>query len=49
MRRTVVCIAVLVTACQSARPASSASPASRASPTLLDVNATMVHIVDGDT
>ena len=43
MRRTVLCIAVVVTAC---RP--DAAPV-HAPPTALDINATMARIVDGDT
>src|SRR5215210_3264133 len=43
MRRIVLCIAVLVTACH----ADSASPTTIA--TALDVNATMISVVDGDT
>jgi micrococcal nuclease len=43
MRRTVLCIVVLTTACRAA------STPVVASPTSLEANATMVHTVDGDT
>lgn len=43
MRRTVLCIAVLATACHSG------SAPTATSPTALDANATVVRIIDGDT
>jgi micrococcal nuclease len=46
MRRTLLCIVVLATAC---RPGSAPVTASSAAPASLDANATLVHIVDGDT
>ena len=46
MRRIVLCIVMLVTAC---RPGSASVTASPTLPSALDVNATLVHIVDGDT
>lgn len=46
MRRTLLCIVVLATAC---RPDSAPVTASSAAPASLDANATLVHIVDGDT
>jgi micrococcal nuclease len=49
MRRTVLCIAVLTTAC---RPGSTAAPPSsdlEPAPTALQTNASVARIVDGDT
>jgi micrococcal nuclease len=49
MRRTLLCIAVLTTAC---RPGSTATPPSSTfepSPTALQTNASVARIVDGDT
>src|SRR5258706_1454848 len=46
MRRTILCIAMLVSACNPGSPASSGSPPAS---TLLVANATMARIVDGDT
>jgi micrococcal nuclease len=43
MRRTILCIAVLATAC---RPGSTPAPTS---PTALHTNATMLRVIDGDT
>ncbi len=46
MRRALFCIVVLATAC---RPGSAPAGTAPASPASLDANATVVHIVDGDT
>lgn len=46
MRRTLICIAVLATACRASQPASS-KPAT--TPTTLGINATMISVIDGDT
>jgi micrococcal nuclease len=43
MHRVLLCIAVLATACRSGSPSTSTTP------TALEVNATMVSVVDGDT
>ena len=47
MRRTLVCIAVLATACRSASQPAPSNPA--AVPAALANNATMISVVDGDT
>lgn len=49
MRRTVLCIAILTTACHDAGAQSSTTSSAGASSETLEANATMVRIVDGDT
>ena len=46
MHRTLLCIAVLATAC---RPGAAPAATSSSTPTALATNATMVSVVDGDT
>ena len=48
MRRIVLCIAVLTTACGSGSPSTATATAASSAPTL-EANATVVRIVDGDT
>ena len=47
MRRTLICIAVLATACRSVSEPPSSKPT--APPTTFGINATMISVVDGDT